>query len=249
MIDLFDVGLRITQTSFFLPPIVRLYLSRLRFFRDRLERSLVYHENRVLSPDVSKIRKGRNTIYGQYAFLVLVDLHFSRLHVLPGKVREEGERTGIPISSISFPIEAIRGVATATVAAPSGKQTIAIMLSPEHEAAAQDLRENLRCLGRGPRRVTLIECKCCGKPKLFIRYGNAWERYRGLRIIPSTSKRQTRSASLGWMQNQNAESHFLDHFEILHYIASPRISLRSRKDTTLPRKVVFRRNSNFYQKL
>lgn len=101
----------ITQISFFLRAIVRLHLSRLRFFRDRLpkmERSLVYHENRAFSPNVLKIRKGRNTIYGQYAFLVPVDLHFSRLHVLPGRARGEGERTRIPISSISFPIEGLQ---------------------------------------------------------------------------------------------------------------------------------------------
>lgn len=101
------------------------------------------------------------------------------------------------------------------------------MLSPEYEAGSQDLRENPRCLGGGrgggAPRVTLIECKCCGKPKLLIRFGTAWERYRGLRTIPSTSKRQTHCAGLDRIKMQS-QSYSLDHFvsksfAILHHCA------------------------------
>lgn len=122
----------------------RLHLSRFWFFRSivRLKRRDLWFitEDRA-SLNVSKIRKGRNTIYGQYVRRRLIC-------IFPGctfcQIEWEGKEDSDIFHFVSNRGTAIRRVA---VAASPDKQTIAIMLSPEHEAGAQDLRENLWCLG------------------------------------------------------------------------------------------------------
>ena len=67
-----------------------------------------------------------------------------------------------------------RGIAIreVTLAASSGKQVVATVLLLEHETGERHTGK-CRMAWESPRRVTLIECKCCGKPKLLIRFGTA----------------------------------------------------------------------------
>lgn len=114
------------------------------------------------------IRSAGNTSLGP------LDLHFSRQHVRQRRIgRGRGTREGGRYSDI-FHFVSNRGVAIRriTVVASPGKQVVAVR--DRAFARARDWRKTygkMQDFREGPRRVTLIECKCCGKPKLLIRFG------------------------------------------------------------------------------